>query len=54
MMSNMPRYTRLIELVVEGQTFEAAIKDAYGRSPDELVEMWAASAGRGRRSEGCR
>jgi hypothetical protein len=50
MMAGTPRYTRLIGLVsAQGQTFDEALKDAFGRSPEELATMWAESAGRRRR-----
>lgn len=48
LMSDIKRYTRLLESVSEGTDFDSALKEAYGREAPELVELWVLRGGRRR------
>lgn len=48
LMSDIKRYTRLLESLGEGTEFDSALKEAYGREAPELVELWVRNGGRRR------
>lgn len=48
LMSDLNRYTGLLEAVSQGTDFDAALEEAYGRDASGLVDVWVSRGGRRR------
>ena len=48
LMSDLGRYTRLLQLLADGQAFDAALAESYGAAAPDLAQTWLARASRRR------
>ena len=48
LMSDLGRYTRLLQLLADGQEFDAALAESYGAPAPDLAQTWLARASRRR------